>query len=426
EHVFGSQVVLAELSWNSDSCCVCRRQGHLRKDIRKTLSLLVKTFTFPMQKSTDQELAILSTRGSFTTNFYDFLCSYMSLCAQNPFSPEHNEKGIINMGTAVNRLMEKELTERLNKDDILKYNSSFQHYYDFSGSEELRNAVAGFFTRHLCPENPVDSNNLVVMNGVTSCLDSLAHTLCDPGDVIITPTPVYGRIFTDFSDRSGVTVMPLHLSEKPNSDGISFFLDHTMLESRIQEVKSKGQSVRAFILLHPHNPLGDVYSHEHIRKLMHVCARYQIHFISDEIYALSVFAEGTKHSSVLAMKDIPDPQRTHVLWGFSKTFSIMCNSVGGNPLMQVILITCIRDIPPTILPSLGDAAHNIMNIRGILPTILPALGGCHPQYYLHHKEADLSKTYNKCYTSFLGVIGKLRKTEYTLFMVVFLKSFVTS
>ena len=52
------------------------------------------------------------------------------------------------------------------------------------------------------------------MNGVTSCLDSLAHVICDPGDIIISPTPVYGRIFTDFTDRSGVKVVPLNLSSQ--------------------------------------------------------------------------------------------------------------------------------------------------------------------------------------------------------------------
>ena len=52
------------------------------------------------------------------------------------------------------------------------------------------------------------------MNGVTSCLDALGHTICDPGDVIISPTPIYGRIFTDFTDRSGVKMAALPLSSE--------------------------------------------------------------------------------------------------------------------------------------------------------------------------------------------------------------------
>ena len=58
---------------------------------------------------------------------------------------------------------------------------------------------------------------------------------------------------------------------------------------------------------------------------MKLCQRYQIHLISDEIYALSVW--NNPHSpnavafiSVLAidLTDIIDPKLVHVLWGTSK------------------------------------------------------------------------------------------------------------
>ena len=52
------------------------------------------------------------------------------------------------------------------------------------------------------------------MNGVSSCMDALGHTICDPCDVIITPTPVYGRVFTNFTNRSGAKIVPLHLSNE--------------------------------------------------------------------------------------------------------------------------------------------------------------------------------------------------------------------
>lgn len=51
------------------------------------------------------------------------------------------------------------------------------------------------------------------MPGATSCIDALAHTLCDRGDVIITPTPSYGCIFRDVNDHAGVIVEPLDLEQ---------------------------------------------------------------------------------------------------------------------------------------------------------------------------------------------------------------------
>ena len=46
--------------------------------------------------------------------------------------------------------------------------------------------------------------------------------------------------------------------------------------------------------------------------------RYKIHVIFDEVYALSVFEEDSHFHSILSIKNLPDPDRTHFLWGFSK------------------------------------------------------------------------------------------------------------
>jgi aspartate/methionine/tyrosine aminotransferase len=58
---------------------------------------------------------------------------------------------------------------------------------------------------------------------------------------------------------------------------------------------------------------------------MKLCQRYQIHLISDEIYALSVWKNpevpyAVEFTSVLAidLTDIIDPNLVHVLWGMSK------------------------------------------------------------------------------------------------------------
>ena len=38
----------------------------------------------------------------------------------------------------------------------------------------------------------------------------------------------------------------------------------------------------------------------------------------DEIYGLSVWAENSTFHIVLSLKDIPDPNKTHFVWSFSK------------------------------------------------------------------------------------------------------------
>ena len=85
-----------------------------------------------------------------------------------------------------------------------------------------------------------------------------------------------------------------------------------MLEEAIVSQGKLGKKVRAFLYCNPNNPLGAVYSRELTMELMKVCARHQIHFISDEIYALSHFAPDSQqdqfHSVLAFRKEEVDPE----------------------------------------------------------------------------------------------------------------------
>ena len=69
-------------------------------------------------------------------------------------------QGVINFGTSITSVMEEELTERLTEGEALRYGVEYQHYYAFSGVEELRKAVADTLTRQLAPNNPVDPDDV--------------------------------------------------------------------------------------------------------------------------------------------------------------------------------------------------------------------------------------------------------------------------
>jgi aspartate/methionine/tyrosine aminotransferase len=65
---------------------------------------------------------------------------------------------------------------------------------------------------------------------------------------------------------------------------------------------------------------------------MELCQKYNIHLVSDEIYALSVWhnpenPNAVPFTSVLEIdtKDIIDPQLVHVLWGLSKVNKFIIN-----------------------------------------------------------------------------------------------------
>ena len=80
-----------------------------------------------------------------------------------------------------------------------------------------------------------------------------------------------------------------------------FSLSPELLERKIIQEKNSGREVKAFMYCNPHNPLGVVYPKDLTIGLMEVCRKYQVHFISDEIYGLSVFDPSASFDSVLSI-----------------------------------------------------------------------------------------------------------------------------
>ena len=98
-------------------------------------------------------------------------------------------------------------------------------------------------------------------------------------------------------------------------------------EDALEKSREAGTPIKGLILSSPHNPLGRCYSRDALVAFMHLCQKYKIHLISDEVYALSIwtnpaYPDATPFTSVLSIdtKDIIAPGLVHVLWGMSKDF----------------------------------------------------------------------------------------------------------
>lgn len=239
--------------------------------------------------------------------------------------PSSNPNGYMNVGVAENALMHFELLEYLNKNP--KIPAEYLTYNDGGGgSNRLRRAIAQFLNRHLKPVTPLDGEQLVVTNGVSPAIEHVSWAFADPGEGILLGRPFYGTFIPDLSTRPGATVVPVNFDDVDpfSAEAVSKYEDALLYFQ-----KSSGKRVKALMLCHPHNPLGRCYTREVIIKLMQLCQKYQIHLISDEIYALSVFENTVdeypppvKFESALSidLNDIIDPKLVHILWGMSKDF----------------------------------------------------------------------------------------------------------
>ena len=96
-------------------------------------------------------------------------------------------------------------------------------------------------------------------------------------------------------------------------------------EAALLEAERQGTRVRAILLASPHNPLGRTYDVAALEEYFKLCSKYNIHLISDEVYAKAIFPSQDIPNpppfvSVLSIdiEKFVDPSLVHVLYGMSK------------------------------------------------------------------------------------------------------------
>ncbi|KAG9467953.1 1-aminocyclopropane-1-carboxylate synthase-like protein 1 [Eleutherodactylus coqui] len=265
----------------------------------------------------------LSTRGNVLSGFRGSSEEGYRAYHEDKYDEDKNPNGIINFGTSENKLCFDLMSKRLTQSDMNVIEPPLLQYPDWKGHNFLREEVARFLTYYCKAPAPLNSENVVILNGCGSLFSALAAVLCDPGDAILIATPFYGGITQSIFLYSGIKLVYVHLESKVTPPGTRpFQLTVPKLESTLQTAKEEGTIIKAMILINPHNPLGDIYSAAEMMEFLEFAKRNSLHVIVDEIYMLSVFDESATFHSVLSLEKLPDPQRTHVMWGISKDFAI--------------------------------------------------------------------------------------------------------
>lgn len=233
------------------------------------------------------------------------------------YDPETNPDGYYSVGIAENVLMHEFLLDHMHQS--LRLTSKSLTYNDgASGSKRLKAAMARFLNRRLHPATPLEPHHLILTNGVSAAVEHLSWALADKGEGILLGRPYYGTFVADISMRFGTEVVTVPFG---GADPLGEACVEAYRQALTSFEQRTGKKCRALLLCHPHNPLGRCYSRNVLVALMRLCQEQGMHFISDEIYALSVWG-GEEFVSALSIdtSGIIDADRVHVLWGMSKDF----------------------------------------------------------------------------------------------------------
>jgi aspartate/methionine/tyrosine aminotransferase len=152
----------------------------------------------------------------------------------------------------------------------------------------------------------VTEENVVVTPGGKPILFFPLLALLEPGDEVLYPNPSF-PIYESVIRYCGATPVPLPLVEERG-----FSLDIDMLRHKLST------RTKMLIINSPQNPTGGVIPEEDIRAIADAVHDHDVMILSDEVYSNIYFDR--KPFSIASLQGMPE--RTIILDGFSKTYSM--------------------------------------------------------------------------------------------------------
>ena len=221
------------------------------------------------------------------------------------------------------------------------------YYQPTHGRPGVRRNVAYFLEKMLkiSPNKQLCQDNLILGAGCNAVLENLVFCLADIGDAVLIPTPYYAAFEFDLVARAGVEIIPVKTEEVyySNIDSSSALHNHKSsiveesyyptpesLDRAYEEALEKtGKKPRILLISHPNNPLGICFPRHVLSDCISWARKNEIHLISDEIYAGSVYKQSNFQSVLSAASQNVDNENKalgigpyiHFVYALSKDFA---------------------------------------------------------------------------------------------------------
>ena len=195
--------------------------------------------------------------------------------------------------------------------------SHFNGYGPVAGSDALREAAAGYWTRRALPTLPDDvvcgPGSKALLYALLLSLGSSSHTV----DVAI-PQPSW----VSYAAQASLTgVRPVYVPVPSDADGVPVaggVPDPGLLSAAADRAREEGRRIGAVIVTLPDNPTGTLAGPDAVQALCEVARRHEMLIISDEIYRDLAFAGPGAVTSPASLA----PERTVITSGLSKNLAL--------------------------------------------------------------------------------------------------------
>ena len=171
-------------------------------------------------------------------------------------------------------------------------------------------------------------------------MTALIEQICDPGDGILITSPYWAGLDISISIHSHASIIPVHVPLKE-------FFSLKSVQYYESAIRASSLPIKAVLICNPHNPLGQCYPARTILAMLEFCQKHDLHYISDEVYALSAHrpypAGLTSFTSTLELSDGHTSDRTHVIYSLSKDFG--CNGMRLVRILATLYLEPLLTIP---------------------------------------------------------------------------------
>lgn len=182
--------------------------------------------------------------------------------------------------------------------------------YEVQFSMSLREVVATRMQKLYNWE--VDPEQVVYTAGVNNGYNIAARVLCSAQKGYLIQTPVYNE-FLDTEHKTGAKQSVARLAKKISGNRISYEVD-------VEALKVGLEKSAMFLLCHPHNPVGMIYSPAELKQMAELCIERDVTLVSDEIHS-ELLLGGAKFTPLASLS--PEiAQRTITMISASKAFNV--------------------------------------------------------------------------------------------------------
>jgi cystathionine beta-lyase len=150
----------------------------------------------------------------------------------------------------------------------------------------------------------VDPDWIVYTSGVNNGYFIASRVLCSPRQGYVIQTPVYNH-FHDLGEFNRIPKRTAPLAKSTKGNKLRYEVDYDALK---KAVKNTGM----FLLCHPHNPVGRIFSRSELTRMAQICIENNVTIVSDEIHSEILLGGATFKPLASLSKEIADKTITLV------------------------------------------------------------------------------------------------------------------